>query len=77
MKIRKSELKNIIDRGFAERRAKAKIRQKKGSEATKAWKLRMSEAASLLNRLEKSTNPHDQADKFVIKELLKKIKYNF
>lgn len=36
----KKELRNIINKGFTERRAAQKVRQAKNSARTKAWKLR-------------------------------------
>lgn len=77
MKIRKSELKNIIDKGWQERRVLNKERSAKNSQATKEWKLRSSKAEYLLRRLEKSQKPEDQADAYILKQLLKMITYNF
>lgn len=75
MKIKKSELKNIIDNGFTARRLAAKVKQKRGSEMTKEWKLRQGTTEAILKRLENSKEPGEQADALAIKKLLELISY--
>lgn len=76
-KIKKSELKNIISLDWDKRRLEQKEKSKKHSAATKEWKKRIPKAEQLIEKLEKSANPHDQADAYVIKKLLEILKYEF